>query len=90
MKLSPTGWLKFNLAAHQATKGRPVGERHLVGVVESGCHGLALATVALVVVEEKELPWKLNDPERLTFETFPEARAFVSAWCWYRIVRQEA
>jgi hypothetical protein len=79
-------WLDFNLAAYRATEGRPAGECHLVGLVKRGPHGLAIATAALVVVGGEDRPFRMVDSERLSFETFPEARAFISAWTWYRVI----
>jgi len=82
-------WLRYNRAARKATEERPDGERHLVGVVEPGPHGLALATVA-VMIARPVTPRAVGDVERLSFETFDEARAFVTAWIWYRVGKREA
>jgi hypothetical protein len=79
------GWLDFNMSAYEATRGRPAGERHLVGLVQRGPHGLALATAAVVVVTE-DRTFRMVDAQRLSFETRAEARAFVSAWTWYRVI----
>jgi hypothetical protein len=80
-------WTEFNLAAHRATKESPAGERHLIGVVERGDHGVAVATVALVNATPGG--WRCESYERLSCEAFPEARAFVSAWIWYRVANAE-
>jgi hypothetical protein len=84
--LATADWLRFNRASRQATDERPAGERHLVALIERGPHGLALVTVGAVVSRGGGYQGRVEYGERLTFETFPAARAFVSAWVWYRVV----
>ena len=85
--MKAAGWTNFNLACDRATRDRPAGERHLITVLERGPHGMALATAANVVTGASGFTYL--DPQRFSFESFPEARAFVSAWLWYGLVKRK-
>lgn len=82
----PSG--NFLLTAMEAADGRPAGERHLLGVVERGRRGLTIATVGIGLVDEDGCT-SFPEIDSFTFESRDEARAFVSAWVWYRVVKRE-
>jgi hypothetical protein len=59
-----------------------------LGVIEPGPHGLKLATVTIAYRRANECAIHFRDTSTLTFESWAEARFFVSAWAWYRLVKR--
>ena len=93
MKNEPSvsgGWLQFNRAAAAATAGRPIGERHLVAVLERGPHGLLIATAGIMVACRGVRNKSVGEVERFSFETPRAARDWLMAWLYYRAVKGKA
>ena len=77
------------LAVWEAVKDAEPGGRHLVGVLERGPKGLTRATVLIATVGPAGArAGSFSGVDSLTFESRAEARAFVSAWIWYRLVKR--
>jgi len=78
------------LAVWEGIKDGPPGQRHLIVVLEKGPKGLTRATVLIATVGPggPAAGGDFSGTESLTFESRDEARAFVSAWVWYRLARR--
>lgn len=79
---------RVSTAAFEAVCGRPIGERHLIGVLERGANGTKLATVT--IAQNGRVGIRFTRTNTMIFESWAEARAFVSSWVWYQVTRRRS
>lgn len=89
MDMKPPFSADVVVPAMLACEGSPAGERHLIGVLRRGPHGLVTATVT-IARSEAGGAIHFNGTNTMSFESRAEARAFVSAWVWYRVTRRRS